>query len=421
MRKRLSLVFSVLLVAVLLGALGVSAGAAKQETIKFSVWDYSMSPEYKAAIDAFQKANPDIKVDVIEIAAKDYPDKMTVMLAAGEDVDVFAVKDFASYSNYLSRNYLYPLDSFIKKAKVDLKPYGGALNYVKSSGKLMVFPYRSDIYVLYYNKDIFDKAKVAYPTNDMTWAQFRETAKKLTSGEGNDKIWGAYFHSWRSQIQCPILLTTKTTLIDGKYTFLKPAYQLALAMQNEDKSIMSYAEMKTSNANYRGLFESGKVGMSYMGTWFLGSLISDKKAGKHNVNWGIVKAPHWPANKAGSTITGITTMAINAKSSKKDAAWKFINFMGGEQGAKIFAGYGVFPALRTSEVLDVYTSADGFPAGGKDALVTDKTTVEIPPSPYANAIDKTLSEEHELIMTGQKTLDQGLKDMAKRGKEVKED
>jgi multiple sugar transport system substrate-binding protein len=155
-----------------------------------------------------------------------------------------------------------------------------------------------------------------------------------------------------------------------------------------------------------------------MGTWLIGSLISDKKAGKTNINWGIVKAPHYPQNKAGSTITGITTLALNSKSKSKDAAWKLISFMSGEKGAKIFAKFGVFPGLRTKDVLDIYTSTEGFPQGGKDALITDKTTVEIPPSPYANQIDKTLSEEHDLIMIGSKSLDQGIKDMERRVKEI---
>lgn len=77
--------------------------------------------------------------------------------------------------------------------------------------------------------------------------------------------------------------------------------------------------------------------------------------------------------------------------------------------------------MITSDVLDIYTSAKGFPVGGKEALVAGKTTVEIPPSPYANQIDKMLTEEHNLIMTGQKPLDQALKDMEKRAKQIKED
>jgi multiple sugar transport system substrate-binding protein len=414
MKKRLFLWFTLMAMVVLVMTTGTWA---KRETIKFSVWDYSMTPEYKMVIDAFEKENPGIKVEVIDIAAAQYPDKMTVMLAAGEDVDAFAIKDFASYANYLSRNYLTPLDTYARRSKVNLKLYGGALNYVKSRRKLMAIPYRSDIYILYYNKDLFDKAKLPYPTNDMTWKQFQNTAKKLTSGEGANKVWGAYIHSWRSQVQCPPLLTTKYTLVDGKYSFLKPAYEMILQMQNVDKSIMSLAEIRTSNTHYRAFFESGKVGMVYMGTWYIGSLLSDK----HNVRWGIVKAPHWPKNKAGATIAGLTTLGINSKSSNKAAAWKFVNYLSGVKGAKILASRGVLPGLLTPEVLDVYTSAKGFPSGGKEALTTNKTTVELPPSPYGNAIDKMLTEEHNMIMTGQQSIAQGLKNMEKRAKQIKTD
>jgi multiple sugar transport system substrate-binding protein len=414
-KTRFSLALPLLLVVAV--AMSGAVASAQQTTIKFAVWDFSMSPEYAIIIDEFQKENPDIKVEVIDIAAAEYPDKMTVMLAAGEEVDVFAVKDFASYSNYLNRNYLTPLNEFVERDGIDLAPYGAALDYVKHNGQLMGLPYRSDIYILYYNKDIFDAAGVPYPSNEMTWQEFRETAKKLTSGEGANKIWGAYIHSWRSQVQCPILLTTNLTLIDGDYSFLKPAYELVLGMQNEDKSIMSFAEIRTSNTHYRGLFETGRVGMLWMGTWFIGSLLVDE----HDVNWGIAASPYWPGSNPGDTVSGLTTLAINSKSTKKDAAWKLVSHFGGIKGARVFASRGVLPGLRTPEVLEIYTSAEGFPEGGKEALVTGRTTVELPPSVYANALDKMLSEEHSMIMTGQVSLEQGLKNMAERAKEIKED
>ena len=99
MKKRLNLVLFFLLVAVLVSAWTMTL-AAKQQTIKFSVWDYSMEPEYQAVLKAFEQENPDIKVDVIDIAAKEYPDKMTVMLAAGEDVDVFSNVDLKPFYTF---------------------------------------------------------------------------------------------------------------------------------------------------------------------------------------------------------------------------------------------------------------------------------------------------------------------------------
>jgi multiple sugar transport system substrate-binding protein len=395
-----------------------NVGAAKQEQIKLAIWDYSMNPELRTTVESFQKENPDIKVDVIDISNAEYINKMTVMLAGGEDIDVYAIKDLPSLSNYTGRNYLAPLDSFIKKSKVNVKPYGQSLNFFKSKGKTMALPFRSDVYILYYNKAIFDKAGVPYPTNDMTWQQFRETAKKLTHGTGNDKVWGAFLHSWKSQVMNQGVTQGNHNLIQGKYGFLKPAYNLFLKMQNEDKSIMNLGEIKTTSTHYRAFFESGKVGMCYMGSWYIGALLDDKKAGKHNINWGVVKAPHWSGSIPGTTVSVLTTLGINAKSKKKDAAWKLVNYFTGEKGAMIHAKAGVSPGYRTSAILDAYTSTPGFPAGGKVALETVKTTVELPPSPVAAAIDRTLQEEHDLIMTNQKTVDQGIKDMERRVKAI---
>lgn len=414
-----------LLMIVVVSALATSVWAAPQ-TIKYAIWDYSMNRKWETVIDAFQKENPDIKVEIIDISNAEYSDKMTVMLAAGVDIDVFAVKNLMDYGGYVNRNYLYPLDEFMKKDQVDLKSYGSAIDSVKNKHKLMAFPFWNDIYILYYNKDIFDQAGVQYPGNDLTWEEVRTIAKKLTRGEGNNKIWGFYLQWWRSQVTNPILPTTKTTLVDGTYDFLKPSYQLFLKMQNEDKSLMSLAQVRTTNTHYRSFFESGKVGMLYMGSWLIGSLLEDKKHGVHDVNWGIVKAPHWAGHTPGSSVMVLTTLGMNPKSSKKAAAWKFISFLGGEKGAKIFAkdATSQIPALRTPEVLNIYTSAEGFPAaGGKTALEPGKgaLVVEIPPHLQSAAIERTLQEEHDLIMTGQKSLDQGIKDMERRVKQILED
>ena len=48
-----------------------------------------------------------------------------------------------------------------------------------------------DTIALYYNKDLFDKAGVEYPTADWTWDDLRAAAEKLTVKEGdNTTQWG---------------------------------------------------------------------------------------------------------------------------------------------------------------------------------------------------------------------------------------
>lgn len=391
----------------------------KKVTLKYLTWDYNKSPELKDLIDGFNKENPNITVEPSDIAAADYPSKITVMLAGGDDSDVITIKDMPGYNGFIQKKQILAIDDQMSKDKIDTAAYSGMLDSMKVDSKIYGFPYRSDFWILYYNKDVFDKAKVSYPTNDMTWDQFRDTAKKLTSGQGNDKIYGAYVHTWKSAIMDWAVADKKGTLVDGKYDFVKPYYEMFLGMQNEDKSIMDLATAKTTSASYQGQFESGKVGMLLMGSWFVGSLITDKNNGKHNVNWGIVSVPHATGAKAGTTFGNLTPMSINANAKNKDEAWKFIKFAGSEAGAKVFAARGIMPAFRNQSVMDVYTGIKGFPTDGKTALNTSSVTIEFPADKDGAAIDKALQEEHELIMIGKNPIDAGLASMAKRVSDIR--
>ena len=76
--------------------------------------------------------------------------------------------------------------------------------------------------------------------------------------------------------------------------------------------------------------------MMNMGSWFIPTQIEKVKSGESQAtNWGIVKYPHPEGVSAGTTLGTITSVAVNAASSKKAAAIDFAKFVGGEQGAEI--------------------------------------------------------------------------------------
>jgi len=415
--KRLFIVFTVTLLLIMLAVTVM----AEEVTIKYVCWDYSVVPEKREAVQAFMEKYPEINVEVIDVSAADYGDKLTIMLSAGQDVDVISIKDMPTYSAYIERGWLEPLNSYVEKDEgFDPAIFSGLMDEIKVNGKYYGVPYRSDVWLLYYNKELFDQAGVPYPTNDMTWEEFRNKAKLIAGGSGDDRIYGAYIHTWKSLATNLGVQRGEYTLVDGEYDFLKPAYELYLKMMYQDKSVMTYGEAVTSSAHYSSQFESGKVGMVYMGSWNIGRLISDEKAGKHDIEWGVVQSPHWPDQEPGVTVGIVTPLAINANSDNKEAAWKFVKFFGGEEGAKIFARNGILPAMKSKAVLDVYTSADGFPENAAEALEAHTVYLEFPPHPDGRAIDKILQEEHELIMIQEKTIEEGIAAMERRVKEAKE-
>lgn len=411
-----------LLVPVLAVAFAATTGtafAADKVELKMVVWDAANTAYLKPMIEAYQAKNPQVTISVIDIPPNEYQDKLSIMLAGGDTADIISVKDIPGYAGMVNRKQLEPLMPRIKKDKVDLKAYSGITDDITVGGELYALPFRSDFWVLYYNKDLFDKAKVAYPTNDMTWDQYAALAKKMSAGFGTDRVYGSHYHTWRSTVQLPTVQDGKNQVIAKDYSFMKPYYEMVLKMQAE-KSVIDFASLKVGNVHYSGVFYNNQVAMLPMGSWFISTVMAKKKTGEANMEWGIVKYPHPAGVKAGTTAGTITSLAVNKSSKQKDAAWAFVKFFSGAEGAKILAQVGNLPAIRNQDVVKILTAREGFPtdAASREALNTTTVRLEMPMHEKVAVIERILNEEHELIMSTSRTVDQGLANMTRRVNEV---
>ena len=382
-------------------------------TLSMAVWDLSTTPYWQAVVDAYEAQNPNVTVELLDISSAEYTDKVNIMLSGGDETDIITVKDIPSYSAMLTRNQIIPLGDYIELDGLDLGVYSGAAEELTYEGKLYALPFRSDIWILYYNKDLFDQAGVAYPTNDMTWGEYDETARAMTSGSGADKVYGTHYHTWRSTVQLATVQDGEHTVISDNYSFMKPIYDMVISMQ-DDGIIMDYGSLKAGSIHYSGVFKNQQIAMLPMGSWFIGSLIAAKESGEIDFNWGIAQYPHPEGVAAGTTAGTLTSLAINANSQNKDAAWDFIKFYSGVEGAKVLAATGNLPAIRTPEVLDVFASLDGVPAETSEALQTTTVRLELPMDPNVGAVEQILNEEHDLIMTESVSVDDGLAEMSAR-------
>lgn len=406
-----------LLAAVLLIALVAVPVVQAQVMLKFACWDYELNQYDKKLIEEFERLNPDIKIEVYDMPASEYPDKMLIMLAGGEDIDVFYAKDPTMYGGLVLRQQIRPLDDLIDRDSVDLSGYGGNLENVMVDGAIYGLPYRGDFWILFYNKDLFDKFGVPYPTNDMTWDEFRETAKLLTSGEGAEKTYGTYIHTWASTYFVYGLQKHMGDLVEGPYEMLRDGLELAYQIQMVDKSAADYATNKAMGAHYRGLFEQGNIGMLYMGTWYMQALLHDAEQGLHNVNWGIARLPQWEGLPH-ATIGNVTPVVINSKTKHLEEAWRLVKFLSGPEGASILAESMIVPGYFDDSVFDTFAQVEGFPSENMEALVTETVYMEWPAHPLSGLLGKMVEEEIVLAMTGNKSIDQAIADMEARREEI---
>lgn len=388
---------------------------AGNQTLTWALWDKEATAYWQALADGYTKTHEGVTIEMVDLGSNDYMTQLATQLSGGNgELDVLSIKDIPGYANLINLEMLEPLNDVLTTPKED---FGGVLEQLTDeSGNFYGIPFRSDFWVVFYNKDLFDKVGVAYPTNDMTLEQFDALARQMTSGSGAEKVYGNHYHTWRSAVSLFGILDGKNTIIDGTYDFLKPIYEMVLNQQ-KDGIVPDYGELKTANLHYSAAFQNGSAAMVNMGSWFLATMQKYNAEAASNgvepVNFGMVKYPHPAGVAAGTTLGTVTSLGVNVNSDNKDLAIDFVNWCAGPEGAAAVAATGTFPAVSTSETMDIIAATEGFPddAGSKEALTTAAVYLEMPLSNKASEIETVLNTEHDAIMTGAETVDEGIKNM----------
>jgi multiple sugar transport system substrate-binding protein len=405
------------------GASSQPAAATGPVTLTLAGWSLSTTPEFKALADGFHATHPNVTVQLKEYDSTNYDTQMIADLAAHSAPDIYVQKDLKNFYTYQSGGQL--LDVSDVAGQLDTA-VGGLGNY-KVDGKTYAIPYRQDSWVLFYNKDLFDKAHVAYPDGSWTWNDYVAASEKLTTGltAAGSKAVGDYAHIWQSTVQgFALAQTPKASLQSGNFGYLKPYYTQALALQNAGAQ-PSFGTATTNKLTYQAEFGTQQAAMMLMGTWYIATLLSQQASGDANTfPWGIAPAPQLTASTTGMSHTPVTFgdptgLGINPAidGSKIAAAKEFLGYAAGPQGAKVLAGIGITPA-NTTQVTHDFFSIKGMPtdALSKFTFSIHDTKAENPVSKYTAALQNILDDLHTAVMSGSKNIDNAIAQAQSRAK-----
>ncbi|MDG4860299.1 extracellular solute-binding protein [Streptomyces sp. T-3] len=387
-----------------------STSSDGKTVIRVAVWDYQKTPEFKALFDGFEARNPKIDIQPVDILAESYPDKVTTMLAGGDTTDVLTMKNVTDYARYGTRGQLMPLTDEV--AELPQESYAGLKDF-DLKGEYYAIPYRQDFWVLFYNKKMVGDRDLS----QLTWSQYAKLAKQLTKGSGSDKVYGTYLHVWRSVVQAIASAQTGGDQLGGDYSFFKDQYAMALDLQKA-KATLPFSTAFSQNITYDSQLTTEKAAMLPMGTWFAARLLAEKKEGRNPVDWGMAPMPQITADGKTTTFGSPTAFAVNKKARNADAAEKFVTWAAGPEGAEAVAKIGIVPAYSGGKILDTFFSVSGMPndAVARKAMEPTEVQLEMPVSDKTSDIDQILREEHELVMSGEKSADEGIKEMNNRVK-----
>lgn len=287
---------------------------------------------WQQVVADFEAANPTIKVKVDVSDWESYWNKLQTLFAAGTPPDVFAM-DGPYYPDWASRGVLLNLQPYIDNSPGFLDGlYEGPLATYKRDDGYYGLPRDFQTIVLYYNKDLFDKAGVAYPTNDWTMEDMRTAAKALTldtDGDGKFNQWGLGLDLWDMELFWgpavwgyggEVISDDRAKTLIGEEK-ARQAFYLISTMMFEDKSIVD----PDTQAQYGGdPFAAGVVAMTTIGHW---AVPTYKEAG---LNFDVAAMPAGPARRS-TTVNSAGFVA--AKDGKNpDASWEFIKFALGPSG-----------------------------------------------------------------------------------------
>jgi multiple sugar transport system substrate-binding protein len=328
MKKLLVLMPALVLAAAILAGCGKkepAAGTAKAAdsavVLDYLIWDEEQAPAMQSMIDGFQSGNPNIKVELTTTPWEQYMTKIQIMLGTNTAPDVFWMST-AVATQYMPMGVLEPLAPLVERDGYDLSTLNSnILNAYTYEGRLYAIPKDIDCFVIFFNKELFDKAKVPYPKDNWTWDDFRTVAKTLT-GDGvygfgpptNDRAVNGILMSFGGAVYAPDRMRS---VVNSRENI--SAFTMLTNMWKVDKSSPAGPELvETDPAN---MFINGITAMEYNGSWVLAT--NSEALGN---NLGIVEIPTGPAGKV-TTSHGIG-FGIPADGAKKDAAWEFLKYLG---------------------------------------------------------------------------------------------
>ncbi len=346
-----------------------AAKCAAPGSLVMWVWDENWQKTLTKSADAWTaKYCPGAKVDVQVHPWEQYWDLVKTSAASGDLPDVFNMSQ-DRFQEFAVNNALLNLQPYLDKANIKPTVWGSGL----------VDPYRwgdkNDVYAaplewvttaLYYNKDLFDAAKLSYPTAQWTWDDFSKAAAALTD-KAKDQYGAAVYAEYQGGYANWIASNGVTPVVDAKHTtctLTDPASVEALNYLKDlqDKGYMPKVSVVggSSADDAFNFFISSKVAMVSGGSWKLPDANT-----KIKFNWDVAQLPRSPKTGKSRAILHATSYVASAKSKNPDLAANLINFFISDEGQKFFADAGgVAPANPSATLQKEWI--DSFGKGGKN-------------------------------------------------------
>lgn len=288
----------------------------------------------------FERENPGVRIQEDSVPGTgEYVPKMALAFIAHAQPDVLML-DLSSAAIFIDSQMVTDLRPWLETDKTFHRSdyFSNVFDSETRNGAIYAIPNDFTPMVVYFNKRLFDKAGVPYPTSDWNFTKFREVAQKLTTaGEHKGdppkqygfafKDWPPGWVMWLWSSDADYLDTQSGRaegVLDSSATVQTVSFLTGLV---KDGFAPSTSETASAGVD---LFANGQAAMALSGHWDLMTYNHAPKGpdGKPKITWddvGVAAIPH--EGGPSQTVMYESGYAISAQCNKKDLAWKFVKYM----------------------------------------------------------------------------------------------
>lgn len=286
----------------------------------------------KWLVNTFNNENKgSIKVLATGIPDAVYKSKINLQLRGSGAPDVFFTWEGGYAKSMIDAGYAAPLDNYYRKYgwNTDLTP--AALQIATQEGHKYFVPYSMNASVVWYRTDIFKKYNLKVPT---TWNEFVSDSEILKKHhiapliEGNQQKWEAQF-LWTAYFVNKYGVKAYDDLLNRRIPWTDPRVVATFSWEKSLETNGYFAPgLNSMDFDTTAIipWSQGKAAMWYEGSFILSKFLNDSHTKL------LYPVSFFPFPKIGNVPPTMEVFAencfmINAHSTHKDAAAKFLNFV----------------------------------------------------------------------------------------------
>lgn len=326
-----------------LAALSLSSAHAAT-TIDYATWDGTRQQADEALIAAFQKANPDIKVNYNLVPWGVYWQKAAAMVAGGSTYDVMWM-NLDNFPFYQSQGALSPITLNAKTAS--LLPAVRTAPY-RVGGQLYGVPLGPQPVTVYINRALFRERGVPVPTSSWTYEQMLDAARKLTFVQDGKQVYGINGADLQANLEYGmsfyygaggqgLIKKAGNTYVPNLDTTFQKTAQRLLDLIYKDK--VAPGPQAAAQQGYQ-MFLAGQLGILVQGSWMVSTWDQNK-----DLDWAFAPFPSQNGLKPRPVVSA-HALVVPRGSDNKAAAQTFIVWMTtSTQAQRLLAQRGLLPTL----------------------------------------------------------------------------